>query len=160
MVKKRRELMFGGLVVLLLLATTLAIVTYSTPQTAGVLGLLVSHHVTLMLVLVFVSIAFGYMWATMLKRELQREQAGARHIGELVTRLLSREERIVLQMLLANGGTLKQAELARREGMTRVKAHRTVKLLAERGVVRVERHGKIANVYLDEALYERLSQTS
>lgn len=152
--------MFGILIILLLLAVTLAIVTYTMPASAGILGVFVQHHVTLMLVLVFVAIAFGYVWATMLTRELHKEQEGSRHMSELVTQLLSKEERLVLTMLVANNGELKQADLARREGMTRVKAHRTVKMLAQRGVVRVEHTGKIAVIRLDAELLNQLSRTS
>ncbi len=153
----KQQLYMAACVVLLVIATTLAILTYvSHNHTNSAMQFLSSQHVAIMLFLVFVSIGFGYAWAHSLQGALRKEQQESDKLLTIINELLNPDERLVLAVLVEHEGKVFQSVIARKESMTRVKAHRTVKSLEERGVVKTEREGKQVIVLLKRSLYERL----
>lgn len=146
-------------IVLLVVSVTLAMLTYVSHQFSHPAMQFLSHqHIVVMLVLVFVSIGFGFALARELQGELVQEQRKSEELVSLVEELLNSDERLVISLLIENGGKVFQSEVARRKQMTRVKAHRAVKALEERGVVRTEKHGKQVVVLMKRSLFERLKR--
>lgn len=157
MLKFRRQYMLAGLVVLLLLSVTLSIVTAMITQSSNALmSFLIRYHVGVMLVLALVSIGFGFFWASLLQGELRREKRDSHKLLGLLADLLNEEELLIIRMLVESGGKVSQRDIGRHESMTRVKAHRTVSALKQRGVVHTEKKGKLITVYLDEPLLQRM----
>ncbi len=76
---------------------------------------------------------------------------------DLLLRFLGDDERKVVSRLLESGGTIPQVEITRIAGLSKVKAHRIVKRLAGRGIVRVERHAKANVVTLAKEVMEGLA---
>lgn len=66
-----------------------------------------------------------------------REAAGE---GSILNFLLP-DERAVVEALIRHGGAMLQKEIVKETGLSRVKAHRVIARLAERGLVGVERAG-------------------
>lgn len=157
--KPNKHVMMALLVMLLLVATTLAILTATmTTSESAIMRVLIHNHVPLMLVLIFIAIGFGFFWASSLQGELRREQRESQKLLSLISDLLHPDEQLVLRLLVEAGGKLSQSELSRHERLTRVKAHRIVRALSERGVVHAEKRGKAVILYLDEPLLGRLSK--
>ena len=61
---------------------------------------------------------------------------------EILLRFLNRDERVVINRLIENHGRALQAEITRLPGLSKVKSHRIIKRLIERGVLEKEDFGK------------------
>ena len=66
----------------------------------------------------------------------------------LVLRTLRPEERKVVDVLYAHQGTYLQKFITKEAGLSRLKTHRVVAALSERGIVHVEKHGNTNEVAL------------
>ncbi|HUK79494.1 MAG TPA: hypothetical protein VLU91_02395 [Nitrososphaerales archaeon] len=70
------------------------------------------------------------------------------HATSLVLRTLKPEERKVVSVLDAHGGTYLQKFISKEAGLSRLKTHRVIAGLSERGIVHAERHGNTNEVTL------------
>ncbi len=66
----------------------------------------------------------------------------------IIMRTLKPEERTVVNVLYAHGGTYMQKFITKEAGLSRLKTHRVVAALSERGVVHVEKRGNTNKVSL------------
>jgi len=66
----------------------------------------------------------------------------------IVLRTLKPEEREVVSVLDAHGGTYLQKFITKEAGLSRLKTHRVVAALSERGIVHVEKRGNTNEVSL------------
>jgi uncharacterized membrane protein len=66
----------------------------------------------------------------------------------IVLRTLKPEERKVVGVLDAHGGTYLQKFITKESGLSRLKTHRVVAALSERGIVHVEKSGNTNEVSL------------
>jgi hypothetical protein len=66
----------------------------------------------------------------------------------MVMRTLKPEERKVVDVLKVHGGTYLQKFITQETGMSRLKTHRVVATLSERGIVRTEKKGNTNEVSL------------
>lgn len=71
---------------------------------------------------------------------------------DAVLRLLDSDERKVVSRIVDEGGRILQSEISHIEGMGKVKAHRVLDRLQQRGVVEIEGHGKTNLVKLSKDL--------
>lgn len=67
-----------------------------------------------------------------------------------ILKLLSSNEKKVIQRIIENKGTTLQSEISRMEDMTKLKAHRTVKELERKGVIKIEQFGKTNKLILNK----------
>lgn len=77
----------------------------------------------------------------------------------MVLKTLKPEERSIVTVLDAHGGTYLQKYITKEAGLSRLKTHRLVATLSERGIVQVEKHGNTNQVVLAKWFYEGLHQT-
>ncbi len=76
-------------------------------------------------------------------REIESEDAFA-----LLFQILKEDERKVLTAIANSAGHTTQREIARRTNLSRLKTHRVVMRLKERGLVNAERKGRVSEVSL------------
>lgn len=76
----------------------------------------------------------------------------------VVLRTLKPEERAVVKVLYAHGGTYLQKYVTKEAGLSRLKTHRVVAALSERGIVRVERRGNTNEVALVKWFHDGMRQ--
>ena len=74
----------------------------------------------------------------------------------IVLKLLNGNQRKVLERLVENEGAALQSEIGRMEGMTRLKTHRAIKDLENKGIIRTENFGKTNRILLTEDFKEIL----
>jgi uncharacterized membrane protein len=67
-------------------------------------------------------------------------------------KFLGDDEREIVDLLLRKEGMTTQSEIAKLPGMSRLKAHRIVKKLEDRGIVHVEKYGKINMIRIVDEL--------
>src|SRR5439155_2384755 len=66
----------------------------------------------------------------------------------MVLKTLKPEERSIVNVLDAHGGTYLQKNITKEAGLSRLKTHRVVAALSERGIVQVEKYGNTNQVSL------------
>src|SRR5713101_3064214 len=66
----------------------------------------------------------------------------------MVLKTLKPDERSIVSVLDAHGGTYLQKYITKEAGLSRLRTHRTVAALSERGIVVVENHGNTNQVSL------------
>jgi uncharacterized membrane protein len=76
----------------------------------------------------------------------------------MVLRTLKPEERNVVNILDAHGGSYLQKYITKESGLSRLKVHRVVAALSERGIVTVEKHENTNQVSLVEWFHDGMHQ--
>ncbi len=76
----------------------------------------------------------------------------------MVLRTLKPEERTVVNILDAHGGTYLQKYITKESGLSRLKIHRVVAALSERGIVVVEKHENTNQVSLVKWFHDGMRQ--
>ncbi len=151
----------GVLVILLLAGSCIAIIAfhYNNITTANrFLRFAIQHHISIMIILILVAIAFGFLWANILYDQLQRREKETKNILDIVLKFLSEGEKNILNFLVQHNGTTTQAEIARLPGMNRVKTFRALQKMAEKKLIEIIPHGKIRKVMLKENIFEIVSK--
>lgn len=79
-------------------------------------------------------------------------------VTSVVLRTLKPDERKVVEVLDIHGGTYLQKYITKEAGLSRLKTHRVVATLSERGIVHVERQGNTNEVSLVKWFQEGMHQ--
>ena len=74
---------------------------------------------------------------------------------ESVSKTLTTEERKVLEILIAHNGKYLQKYIRAETGLSRLKTHRIVTRLAERGIVTLEKSGNTNEIHISNWLNEK-----
>jgi hypothetical protein len=70
----------------------------------------------------------------------------------LFLKFLNSSERKVTEKIIENKGNILQSEISRIEGMTRLRAHRTLKELESKGIISLEKYGKTNRIILNKEI--------
>jgi uncharacterized membrane protein len=76
----------------------------------------------------------------------------------MVLRTLKPDERTVVEVLSLHGGAYLQKFISKESGLSRLKTHRVVAALSERGIVTAEKHGNTNQVSLVKWFHEGMRQ--
>jgi len=79
-------------------------------------------------------------------------------VASVVLRTLKPDERKVVVVLHSHGGTYLQKYITKEAGLSRLKTHRVIAALSERGIVRAEKHGNTNEVSLEQWFYDGMRQ--
>ncbi len=67
---------------------------------------------------------------------------------DVVLRFLKEDEKKVVEVLRNSGNESLQKDIAKQTGLSKIKTHRVIARLAERGVVKAQRHGRTNRIRL------------
>ena len=84
--------------------------------------------------------------------------SGGKESISIVLRTLKPEERKVVEVLDVHGGTYLQKFITKEAGLSRLKTHRVVAALSERGIVHVEEKGNTNEVSLVKWFHDGMHQ--
>ncbi|MEM2963127.1 MAG: winged helix-turn-helix transcriptional regulator [Candidatus Anstonellales archaeon] len=110
------------------------------------------YHVEFMIIMGLVGFVAGIVIYNNLISTIQRQKKT--NVG-IVMKFLEDKEREILELLLKRDGMTTQSEISRLPGMNRLKAHRIVKKLEKRGIIYIEKNGKVNMVRLIDELKEK-----
>lgn len=145
--------LIGGFVALF----AILLFTYSLPdRTPELLMPLIYFHFEFMMFMVALGVAVGAASFWLMREEVEIQVKESKINAELALSLLNPDERKAVGLLLKNDGECLQADVARIEGMTRLKAHRTAQNLARRNIVALDKRGKAVELKLAENVYDAL----
>ena len=151
---KQKELMLG---VIVIVSLVIALLTYDphTETANPVLHLLVQLHAPLMFIMVLLAAVFGYFMNKSLESQISGQEKKSainqQEMVQLLLQTLSSYEKSVLKELIEKPQT--QAQLSKKLG--RVQAHRTIKKLADKQLIRTQNKGKTILVKAHPLLEKR-----
>jgi uncharacterized membrane protein len=91
-----------------------------------------------------------------MSRKVETKDTSLKKNTGVLLGLLNKDERKAVERLVAGRGQALQAELTRLPEMNKVKSHRIIQRLRERGVLTIERHGKTNIIRLNEEMRDGL----
>lgn len=106
----------------------------------------------------FFGVVVGASVYFVLSSDLEKKDKTLTNNTAVVLKLLSAEERKVVNKILDNNGKLHQSEITYMDGYTKVKSHRIVETLLKKGIVKKEILGKARLITLENDLYEVLKK--
>ncbi|MFH1107052.1 MAG: hypothetical protein V1787_04090 [Candidatus Micrarchaeota archaeon] len=155
MVSNRRIAVAVAMLALFIFLVLLTIFSYQPPHGSNLapfFEFIVSFHVEFMVLLAMFGVVVGAGVFFLVGRTAEKKGVEAKVAAEMLLRFLNPDDKVVVRELLKNGGRIMQAEISRLPGMTRLKAHRVVQKLEQKGVVDVSTSGKLRVVHLKDEL--------
>ncbi len=116
------------------------------------LVLFLQYHIHFMVLMGLFGVFSGLIVYRITSTTIERQQKAARANMNIILKFLSDPEKDLVKLMLEKGGMTTQSEISKLPYMTRLKAHRIVKRLEGRGLVHVEKHGKINMVRIVDEL--------
>lgn len=107
-------------------------------------------------VFVIIGIVIGALVFFFMSSRLENKEKNLKNISELLVQFLAKDEKLVVKKLLDNDGKALQAEISRIDGIGKLKSHRIVQRLVDRGVIEVEKFGKTNIIKLVPSIKEAL----
>ena len=153
----RQRIVLGLLVVsaFIFLVTVLVFVyyLYSAGQSVpSILKPFLDYHMEFMVLMGVFGVFSGLVVYSIMNATIEKQKKVVQTNLGIIMRFLSQDEREIANLLLEKDGRSTQSEIARLPGMSRLKAHRIVKKLEERGLVHVEKYGKINMIRIVDEL--------
>jgi flagellar basal body-associated protein FliL len=100
----------------------------------------------------FIGIIVFYL---MFEKEQKKEKI-VKVNTQKILELLSKEDKLVINKLLENNGKVRQYEITYIDGLSKLKVHRILRKLEDKGLIKKEKIGKVNSISLDEELYDIL----
>jgi uncharacterized membrane protein len=156
-----KYVLFGTLSLLLILISLVSFFTFIYHDITIADPLIfwaIQNHLLIMVVLVIISVSFGFMWAVISGEQLKESKNQTKNMLDVLLLFLSTEERLILNYLVDNLGNANQADISRLSDMGRVKAYRSLQRMEEKGIVSITPHGKIRKISLKENIFEVIKE--
>jgi uncharacterized membrane protein len=112
----------------------------------------IQYHVEFMVLMGLFGVLSGFVVYKILDSTIEKQKKAAKANLNILLKFLAGDDKAVVKLLLEKGGMTTQTEIAKLNNMGRLRAHRVVRRFEERGIVYIERHGKINLVRLSEDL--------
>ncbi len=106
----------------------------------------------------FFGIVVGTLIYYIMNGDIEKKEKLIEYNTEIILKLLNPEERKVIKKIVESGGKLQQIEITYMEGFTKVKAHRILEALENKGILFKEKLGKIRIVKINQDFYNILKQ--
>ncbi len=114
------------------------------------------HCFYLLPFIAFIGLLVGtVVYYIMSDKVIQQEQSLKKNT-KIILNFLSGQEKKVIETLMKNEGTVQQYELSHLPNLNKVKTHRILINLEQKGVIHKEKLGKINKIVLNKELYEVL----
>ncbi len=91
-----------------------------------------------------------------MSKQLVEKQKNLHGTAELVMQFLGKEEKAVVKKLVEENGKCLQSEISRIEGIGKLKSHRILQRMKDKGIIEIEKFGKTNVVRLSKNIKEGL----
>lgn len=106
----------------------------------------------------FFGIIIGALVYFVMNENLEKKQKTIEYNTEVILKLLNPEERKVIKKIVENNGKIQQVEITYMEGFTKVKSHRIVESLVNKGILFKESLGKMRMLKMNDDFYNILNK--
>ncbi len=153
----RRQIVLGLVIVsaFIFLVTVLVFVyalASKGEEVPGIFQPFLEYHVHFMVIMGLFGVFSGLVVYNILNTTLEKQKKLVKTNIDIILKFLGAEDREIVSLLISKEGMTTQSEIAKLPGMSRLKAHRIVKKLEDRGIVHVEKYGKINMVRIVDEL--------
>jgi hypothetical protein len=153
----RRQITLAIVIVsiFIFLVTVLVFVYALSSEGQSVPGFLqpfMEYHIHFMVLMGFFGVSSGLVLYSILNATIEKQEKVAKTNMGIINKFLGGDEREIIALLVSKEGMTTQSEIAKLPGMSRLKAHRLVKKLEGRGIIHVEKYGKINMIRLVDEL--------
>jgi len=107
----------------------------------------------------FVGLLIGTLAYYIMSDKVIQQERSLKKNTKIILNFLNGQERKVIETLLENDGGVQQYELSHLPNLNKVKTHRILVNLEQKGVIRKEKLGKINKIVLNKELYEVLKES-
>lgn len=114
------------------------------------------HSYYLLPFIAFVGLFVGILVYYILSDKVIHQEHSLKNNAKIILNFLTPEEKKVIETLLENGGAVHQYDLSHLPNLNKVKTHRILLNLEQKGIIHKERLGKINKIVLNKELYEVL----
>ncbi len=116
----------------------------------------VRYNAQFIIILISLSVFIGGLIFYIMLKKLEKTKEIVKIDINILLKLLNKDERLIIEKLVNSKGKILQSEVSRTEGLNKVKAHRILSKLKERGVIKLEKYGKTNVVYLSKDILDSL----
>jgi len=88
--------------------------------------------------------------------KLENKKKELQEVTQALMQFLNKDEKKIVEKILENNGKTFQSEISRIEGIGKLKSHRILLRLSDRGVIEIEKHGKTNIIKLKKNIKEVL----
>lgn len=113
----------------------------------------VEYHLQLMILMAMTGISSGFVVYGILNAKIEKQEKALKTNLNIILKFLTHDERLIVELMNDNQGQATQSQIGHLPNMTRLRAHRAVKKLEERGIVIVLKEGKLNILKLSDDLY-------
>ena len=113
----------------------------------------VQYHTQLMILMAFTGIASGFVVYGTLNAKIEKQEKALKTNLGIILKFLTHDERLIVELMNETRGQATQSQIGHLPNMTRLRAHRAVKKLEERGIIQVLKEGKLNLLKLSDDLY-------
>src|SRR3989344_4252533 len=144
----RKKVMFGIVVVsLFIFLVTVLVFVYALSseglEVPPLFSPFLEYHLHFMVIMGLFGVLSGLIMYNILSSTLEKQRKLVKTNVDILMKFLGSDEKELIRKLIEKGGMTTQSEIAKLQGMSRLKAHRIVKKLEARGIIIVDNHGKI-----------------
>jgi uncharacterized membrane protein len=107
-------------------------------------------------VFIIIGVVIGALVFFFMSSRLEDKSKNLKKVSDILVQFLAKDEKLIVQKLLDNDGKILQAEISRIEGIGKLRSHRVIQRLSDRGVIEVEHFGKTNIVKLSKGVKEAL----
>ncbi|VVC00049.1 Uncharacterised protein [uncultured archaeon] len=160
----RQKIILGIVVVsiFIFLITVLVFVYAAAPDPSSIPPIFtpfLQYHVHFMVLMGLFGVMSGVIVYSLMNRTIAEQKKAVEKVAEtntgIIMRFLGKDDAAAMKLLLQKGGMTTQGEIAKEAGMSRLRAHRTARRLEERGIIHVEKHGKVNLLRLVDELKQK-----
>jgi uncharacterized membrane protein len=106
----------------------------------------------------FFGLAVGATIYHVMSSDLEKKEKAIEKNNGVILKLLTGEERNVVNTLVEQGGKVRQYELSHLPNLNKVRTHRVILKLEQKGIIEKQKLGKVNNIVLNNELYEFLKK--
>lgn len=107
-------------------------------------------------IFILIGIVVGALVFFFMTTKLEDKKKDIEKITQTLIQFLNKDEKLVVQKILENKGHALQSEISRIEGIGKLKSHRILQRLSDRGVIQSESYGKTNQIKLAKNIQEVL----
>lgn len=104
----------------------------------------------------FIGLLVGTVVYYIMSEKINQQEFGRDKNTKIILNFLNSHERKVIDTLIEHEGRVQQYELSHLPNLNKVKTHRILVNLEQKGIIHKEKLGKINKIVLDKELYEVL----
>ena len=118
----------------------------------------IPYHAEIMTVLGLLGFLLGAAVYVGLDAELRKKTQDVTDASEILIKFFEPTQKKIVLFLSEKNGSAYQRELSHIPGLDKLKVHRALKTLLQKGIITIDKHGKINKIHLEKNTHKLLQK--